>query len=117
MEFSLIFMMQIFSGIFGAWVGFFLTDRFFARMRQKEERAAQQKKFDADVIYIQNGLNDISAELAELEERFNNGPCGNGFCSTGNGKSFNCIEAYKELEVQIRELERAHNINPMQTPV
>jgi hypothetical protein len=52
-----------------------------------------------------------------LEERFNNGPCGNGFCSTGNGKSFNCIEAYKELEVQIRELERVHNINPMRTPV
>ena len=111
MEFSLIFMMQIFSGMFGAWIGFFVTDRFFARMRQKEERAAQQKKFEADVIYIQNSVRDISAELTELEERFNNGPCGNGVCSTGNGKTFNCIEAGKELEEQLKELKAARNIS------
>lgn len=109
MEFSLIFMMHIFSVMFGAWIGFFVTDRFFARMRQKEERAAQQKKFDADVIYIQNSVRDISAELAELEQRFNNGPC-------GNGNTFNCLAACKELEEEIREFKASRNISTTQTP-
>lgn len=109
MEFSLIFMMQIFSGMFGAWIGFFLTDRFFAKMRQKEEIAAQQKKFEADVNYIRDSVRDISADLAELEQRFNNGPC-------GNGSTFNCLAACKELEEEIREFKASRNISTTQTP-
>lgn len=116
MEFSLIVIMHICSSVFGAWIGFFLADRFFTKLRQEEERAVRQKKFDADVNYIRDSVRDISAELAELEQRFNNGPCGNGVCSTGNGKTFNCIEACKDLEQQLRELERARNISTTETP-
>ena len=117
MEFSIIATMQILSGIVGAWIGFVLTERFFTKLRQEEEQEARRKKFDADVNFIRNSVRDISAELTEMERRFNNGPCANGVCSIGNGKTFNCDEAYKDLERQLRELERTHNINPTETPV
>ena len=109
MEIYLIVMIQICSGIFGAWIGFMLTERVFKKIQQEDERAARQKKFDADVDYIQNSVRDISAELTELEQRFNNGPC-------GNGNTFNCLAACKELEEEIREFKASRNISTTQTP-
>ena len=109
MEIYLIVMMQICSGIFGAWIGFMLTERVFKKIQQEDERAARQKKFDADVDYIRNSVRDINAELADLERRFNNGPCANGVCSTGNGNTFNCDQAYRDLDQQLKELERRYS--------
>ncbi len=111
MEFSLIFMMQIFSSMFGAWIGFYVTHRFFTKLRQEEELTAQRKKFDADVIYIQNSVHEIRAEFAEMDERLNNLSCRNSVCSTGDGKTFNCIEACKELEEQLKELKAVRNVS------
>ena len=108
-------MMMICSIIIGAWFGYNISYLFFKWMHRRAEERLAHEVFLKNTEDIRIGIDMVRSDMEAMRKRFL--PCENGVCSTGDGKTFNCVEAYNDLEQQLRELERAHNINPTETPV
>jgi len=109
----LITMMMICSIVIGAWFGYNISYLFFNWMHRRSEERLAHEVFLKNTEEIRIGIDMVRLDMEAMRKRFL--PCENGVCSTGEGKTFNCVESFKDLEAQVKELGSASN--PTESPV
>ena len=97
---------SILTNIVAGFIGGWLMSKAISVYSAYRERK-RQEAFNAQVSELTGRVRDLKEEMDALEQRFKNGPCGDGLCSTGNGNTFDCVAATKDIEAKLDALYEA----------